>query len=115
MNRLDFAGVIRRVSIFANKTTNQIKLNIMGSSLEISAQDLDYSYDGKETLSCQYTGEDMMIAFNAKLLVELVSNMDANEITMELSTPNRAAIFKPSTAEDNVNVLALLMPLMIGL
>ena len=57
----------------------------------------------------------MMIAFNAKLLVELVSNMDANEITMELSTPNRAAIFKPSTAEDNVNVLALLMPLMIGL
>ncbi|NCX95103.1 MAG: DNA polymerase III subunit beta [Chitinophagia bacterium] len=115
VNRLDFAGVIRRVSIFANKTTNQIKLNIMGSSLEISAQDLDYSYDGKETLSCQYTGEDMMIAFNAKLLVELVSNMDANEITMELSTPNRAAIFKPSTAEDNVNVLALLMPLMIGL
>jgi DNA polymerase III subunit beta len=114
VNRTDFVSALRRVSIFANKTTNQVVLDINGNSLQLSAQDIDFSYEGKETLSCQYTGEDMKIAFNAKLMIEMVNNMDGADLQIDLSTPTRAGIFRPVEKVDNEDLLMLLMPLMVG-
>ncbi len=114
INRNDFVSALRRVSIFANKTTNQVVLEINGNSLQLSAQDIDFSYEGKETLNCQYSGEDMKIAFNAKLMVEMINNMDGNDIQVELSTPTRAGIFRPTEKDENEDALMLLMPLMVG-
>lgn len=114
INRGDFVSALRRVSIFANKTTNQVVLEINGNSLQLSAQDIDFSYEGKETLSCQYSGEDMKIAFNAKLMVEMVNNMGGEELQLDLSTPTRAGIFREVEKTDNEDSLMLLMPLMVG-
>lgn len=114
VSRTDLVSALRRVSIFANKTTNQVALEIKGNALELSAQDIDFSYEGKETLSCQYNGEDMKIAFNAKLMIELINNLDGDEINMDLSTPTRAGIFRPVETTENEEVLMLLMPLMVG-
>lgn len=114
INRSDFISALRRVGIFANKTTNQVVLDIAGNAVQISAQDIDFSYEGKEMLSCQYSGQDMKIAFNAKLMVELVSNLDGEEVVLELSSPTRAGIFKPIEKTENEELLMLLMPLMVG-
>jgi DNA polymerase-3 subunit beta len=102
------------VSIFANKTTNQVVLDIAGNSLQLSAQDIDFSYEGKETLNCQYSGEDMKIAFNAKLMIEMLANMNSGDIQIELSTPTRAGIVRPVETTENEDELMLLMPLMVG-
>jgi DNA polymerase-3 subunit beta len=115
LGKPDIISALRRVSIFANKTTNQVVLDIQGNALQLSAQDIDFSFEGKETLSCQYNGEDMKIAFNAKLMIEMLNNLSGDELNIELSTPNRAGIFKPSETSDNEEVLMLLMPLMVGL
>lgn len=112
--RQEFGSALRRIAVFANKTTNQVVLEITGNSLQLSAQDIDFSYEGKETLQCQYNGEDMKIAFNAKLLSEMVANMDGEELLIELSTPTRAGIFRPTEKTDGEDVLMLLMPLMVG-
>lgn len=114
VNRTDFISALRRLSIFANKTTNQVVLEINGNSLQMSAQDVDFSFEGKETLSCQYSGEDMKIAFNAKLMVEMVGNLEGEDLQLDLSTPTRAGIFRPVEKTDNEDVLMLLMPLMVG-
>jgi DNA polymerase-3 subunit beta len=114
ISRTDFISALKRVSIFANKTTNQVLLEINGNALQLSAQDIDFSYEGKETLSCQYVGEDMKIAFNAKLMIELVNNLEGADIQIELSTPTRAGIFRPMEKGDNEEILMLLMPLMVG-
>src|SRR5690606_16285463 len=39
--RAQFLNTLRRVVIFANKTTHQVRLKISGSELHISAEDLD--------------------------------------------------------------------------
>lgn len=114
ISRGDFISALRRVSIFANKTTNQVVLDINGNALQLSAQDIDFSFEGKEMLSCQYSGEDMRIAFNAKLMIEMVNNMDGTELNVELSTPTRAGIFRPVEKTEHEDVLMLLMPLMVG-
>ena len=54
VDRLSFLNAIRRVSIFSNKTTHQVKFRIAGSQVEISAEDVDYGNDADERLSCSY-------------------------------------------------------------
>jgi DNA polymerase-3 subunit beta len=114
INRADLISALRRLSVFASKTTSQVVFDIVGNSLTISAQDIDFSYEGKETMSCQYTGEDMKIAFNAKSMIELLSNLEGEEVQLELSTPTRAGIFRPMEKSEQEDVLMLLMPLMVG-
>jgi DNA polymerase-3 subunit beta len=114
LTKAEFVSALRRVSVFANKTTNQVVLDIVGNNLHLYAQDVDFSFEGNEQLPCQYDGDDMKIAFNARLLLELVVALDSEEIKFELSTPNRAGIVKPAEKKENEDLLMLLMPLMIG-
>ncbi|HPI54477.1 MAG TPA: DNA polymerase III subunit beta [Chitinophagaceae bacterium] len=114
INKNEFVSALRRVSVFANKTTNQVVLDIVGNSLHLYAQDVDFSFEGNEQLPAQYTGEDMKIAFNARLLLELILVIEGEEVLFELSTPTRAGLVKPTEKRENEDLLMLLMPLMIG-
>jgi DNA polymerase-3 subunit beta len=106
---------VKRVSIFANKTTHQVKLKLAGSSLNISAEDLDFANKADERLTCSYSGEDMEIGFNSKFLMEMLNNIDTDEITIEMSEPNRAGIILPGNKEDeNEDMLMLVMPVMLN-
>lgn len=114
VNKSDFQGALRRVSIFSNKSTNQVALSISGSELQLAAQDVDFSFEGNERMKCQYNGEDLMIAFNAKFLIEMLSAADSDEVNIELSTPTKAGLIKPATQEENEELLMLVMPLMLN-
>jgi DNA polymerase-3 subunit beta len=96
VNRIDFQNALRRVVVFSNKSTNQVVLNIQGSGLQLAAQDVDFSFEGNERMICHYDGEDLGIAFNAKFLIEMLGGADGEEICMELSTPTKAGILKPT-------------------
>lgn len=115
INRTDLLSTLRRVSIFASKGTSQVMFDIIGNTVTVSAQDIDFSYEGNEQLSCQYNGEDMKIAFNAKMLIEMLGNLTSDEVLIELSVPSRAAIFRPSTTVEDEDLLMMLMPLTAGL
>jgi len=114
LNRSDFQGALRRVSIFSNKSTNQVVLNIQGSELQLAAQDVDFSFEGNERMKCQYDGEDLAIAFNARFLIELLNATDSDEIKIELSTSTKAGIIKPLEQDGNEELLMLVMPLMLN-
>ncbi|HTE25466.1 DNA polymerase III subunit beta [Flavitalea sp.] len=114
VNKNDFQGALRRVSIFSNKSTNQVVLNIQGSELQLAAQDVDFSFEGNERMKCQYDGEDLQIAFNAKFLIELLHAADTPEIYVELSTSTKAGIIKPTEQEENEELMMLVMPLMLN-
>src|SRR6476646_3839099 len=114
VNKSDFQGALRRVVVFSNKSTNQVVLNIQGSELQLAAQDVDFSFEGNERMKCQYDGEDLGIAFNARFLIEMLSGADSDEVRMELSTPTKAGIIKPTEEDENEEVLMLVMPLMLN-
>ncbi len=109
-----FLNTLRRVVIFANKTTHQVRLKISGSELHISAEDLDFSNEAHERLSCQFEGEDMEIGFNAKFLVEMLNNLNCEEVVLEMSTPNRAGLLVPAIKADHEEILMLVMPVMLN-
>jgi DNA polymerase-3 subunit beta len=114
LDRSQFLNSLRRVVIFANKTTHQVRLKINGSELNISSEDVDFSNEAHERLGCQYEGEDMEIGFNAKFLIEMLGNLEGDEVTLEMSTPNRAGLLIPQTTDDKEDVLMLVMPVMLN-
>jgi DNA polymerase-3 subunit beta len=114
VTKSDFQGALRRVSVFSNKSTNQVVLSITGSELQLAAQDIDFSFEGTERMKCQYDGEDLAIAFNARFLIEMLNASDSDEVRMELSTPTKAGIIKPMEVDENEELLMLVMPLMLN-
>ena len=114
VNKSDFQGALRRVSVFSNKSTNQVALMIAGSELELKAQDVDFSFEGDERMKCSYDGEDLTIAFNARFLIEMLNAADSDEVKIELSTPTKAGILKPTEQENGEELLMLVMPLMLN-
>jgi DNA polymerase-3 subunit beta len=114
VSRTDFQNALRRVSVFSNKSTNQVVLSITGSELQLASQDVDFSFEGNERMRCRYEGEDMQIAFNAKFLIEMLNATDSDEVKMELSTPTKAGIIKPAEQDADEDQLMLVMPLMLN-
>ena len=115
IERVPFLSAVRRVALYGNQSTHQIRLKITGRELVLSAEDIDYSNEAKERLSCVYEGEDIEIGFNAKFLQEMISNLSNDEIKMELSAPNRAGIIMPVDNENkNEDILMLVMPVMLN-
>jgi DNA polymerase-3 subunit beta len=102
------------VYIFSIKISSQVKLAIQGSELNLTAEDLDYANSANERLACQYNGEDMEIAFNAKFISEMLSNLDSERISLNMSAPNRAGILLPDsdTPDADEDLLMLVMPVM---
>jgi DNA polymerase-3 subunit beta len=115
IDRLDLLQSIKRVAIFANKTTHQVRLKINGSELTISAEDLDFANEANERLSCSYDGEDMEIGFNARFLMDMLGNADSEQVVFEMSAPNRAGIILPVNDDnDGEELLMLVMPVMLN-
>ncbi|MFO7880606.1 MAG: DNA polymerase III subunit beta [Bacteroidota bacterium] len=115
VDRVEFYNTLKRVSIFSNQASNLVKLSIAGNQLSISAQDIDYSISAKEDITCQYDGDEMTIGFKSLFLLEILSNLSTEEVSLEMSDPTRAGIVIP---KDNDNpdeeILMLLMPMMIN-
>ncbi len=114
VGRSDLQNSLKRIAIYANKTTNQVVLNIQDGSLTISAQDLDFSNEATEQLTCTYSGTPITIGFNAKFMVEMLGVLDGDEIKIELSTPSRAGLMLPTESVDGESILMLVMPVMLG-
>ena len=114
IDRAPFISAIRRVALYANQSTNQVRLKISGKELTFSAEDIDYANEAKERLTCSYDGEDMEIGFNSKFLLDMLNNLDSEMIKIEMSAPNRAGILNPVDDNKEEDILMLVMPVMLN-
>ena len=116
LDRASFLNSLRRVSIFANQTTHQIRIKTGGNEIVITAEDVEYSQDARERLACEYEGDPMEIGFNAKFLIEMLSNIDSENIVMQMSHPTRAGLITPvvDDEESQEDILMLVMPVMLA-
>ncbi len=114
ISRTDLQQSLKRIVIYANKTTNQVILSIADGSLTVSAQDLDFSNEATEQLACSYNGEPLTIGFNAKFLVEMLGILEGEEIRLEMSTATRAGILLPTEQVAGQEIMMLVMPVMLS-
>jgi DNA polymerase-3 subunit beta len=114
INKDEFAKKLHRVSLFSNPANNLTRLEMSGSRLLISAQNIDFASSAKEELTCRYEGDEMQIGFKSKFLETILNNINSEEVGLEMSDPMRASLIIPVDKDDeNEDVLMLLMPMQI--
>ena len=115
IERILLLNSVKRVGIFSNKSTNQIKFKLAGSELNISAEDYDYNNKAEERISCNYNGDDIEIGFNSRFLTDMLNNLDCKEICLSMSLPNKAGIITPNDKINNEEeITMLIMPVMLN-
>lgn len=114
IDRLEFLSSMKRIAIYANKTTHQVRIKITGSELMISAEDLDFSNEANERLSCDHDGEDIEIGFNAQFLIQMLSNLESKKVSFKLQAANKAGLLVPVDKDENEDLLMLVMPVMLN-
>jgi DNA polymerase-3 subunit beta len=115
IGRDEFLKSIRRLGNYSSQSTFQVRLSLGETGLNLTAEDMDFSYKGAENIQCEYQGEPMEIGFNSRFLREMIENIDADNIQMSFSKPQRAALISPTVQHDvNEDVLMLIMPVMLN-
>ena len=114
LDRLAFLNALKRVSVFSNQASNLIRLQLSDKNIIVSAQDIDFSTAAEETIPCEYAGTTMNIGFKSSFLIEILNNIPASDISLELSDPSRAGLIIPVENEENEDLLMLLMPMMLN-
>jgi DNA polymerase-3 subunit beta len=114
IDRLSFLNTLKRVSVFSNQATNLVKLAFAENLIHVSAQDIDFSISAEESISCGFEGEPIKIGFKSSFLIEILGNISASEIVLELSDSSRAGLILPLENENGEEILMLLMPMTLN-
>jgi len=114
VNRNNFTEAIKRISIFSNKSSRQVALEISNNKMIITTEDPENITTGKETIDCNYDGDPMTIGYNAFYLKEVLQHQQSDEIKIMLNTPLNAGLFIPLEQNENNNKTTLLMPIRLN-
>ncbi len=114
IDRNGLLAALRRVQPFANDSSNLIRFHVEGSTLQLDAEDYDFSKTATERMSCDYNGQPMSIGFKGSSFIEILGNFDCSEVIIKLADPSRAGLVLPSEQPENQDVLMLMMPMLIN-
>jgi DNA polymerase-3 subunit beta len=114
VDRLTLLSALRRVQPFANDSSNLIRFHVEGSTLQLNAEDFDFSKTATEQMTCEYNGQPMSIGFKGSSFIEILNNFECQEVTIHLADPSRAGLVLPSEQPEGQDVLMLMMPMLIN-
>ena len=114
VDRTALLSALRRVQPFANDSSNLIRFHVEGGTLQLDAEDYDFSKTATERMACEYTGQPMSIGFKGSSFIEILGNFDCQEVIIQLADPSRAGLVLPSEQPENQDVLMLMMPMLIN-
>ncbi|MDE6329287.1 MAG: DNA polymerase III subunit beta [Muribaculaceae bacterium] len=112
-NREAMLMAVRRVALFASKASKLIKFQIQPTELLMAGQDLDCATKAEERLECDYEGNPMTIGFNSEYMTEVLSNLNSEDVRIELADPARPGLFSPVEKTEGVDVVMLQMPMQV--
>ena len=114
VDRLALLAALRRVQPFANDSSNLIRFHVESGTLQLDAEDYDFSKTATERMNCEYNGRTMSIGFKGSSFIEILTNFDCSEVIIKLADPSRAGLVLPSEQPENQDVLMLMMPMLIN-
>lgn len=114
VDRLALLAALRRVQPFANDSSNLIRFHVEGSTLQLDAEDFDFSKTATERMICDYNGQPMSIGFKGSAFIEILTNFDCEEVVIQLADPSRAGLVIPSEQPEGQDVLMLMMPMLLN-
>ncbi len=109
ISRDDLITALDRVSTMVSDRTSIVKFVFDNNKLLLKAETPN-SGTSEDIIDCNYTGEELTIAFNYKYVLDSVKTMEAKNVTVGLNGSLSATLFKPESEE---NYICLIMPIQI--
>jgi DNA polymerase-3 subunit beta len=114
VRRDDLLGTVKRVSLYSNNQTRQVRLKLGGNALRVQAEDIDTGGEAYENIPCDYNDDELEIGFNSQYVREALDRLDADEVAFDFSTPLRPSLIAPYGKQNGQEVLMLLMPIRLN-
>jgi DNA polymerase-3 subunit beta len=109
VSRDKLISALEIVSTMINDKTSIVKFEFTDGILKLNA-DCHDAGTGEDKIEISYSGEDMLIAFNYRYLLEFLKIAEVEEILVQMNTNLSAAVLRPKSEED---YLYLIMPVQI--
>ncbi len=114
VDRVGLLSALRRVQPFSNDSSNLIRFHVENGTLQLDAEDYDFSKTATERIACDYNGMPMSIGFKGSSFIEILSNFECEQVVIQLADPSRAGLVLPLDQPDNQDVLMLMMPMLLN-
>jgi DNA polymerase-3 subunit beta len=108
LEREKLLGALQRAALLTNEKTQAVKLAFTKDKLTISANTPEVG-EARETVSINYKGKEIAIAFNPQYMMEPLRNLDADEVFLELTDE-----LSPGVLKINEPFLYVLMPMRLS-
>jgi len=106
LDREELLRAVRPAALIAHESANIVKLQIAGggeSGITVSANAEVGDHVGQVEASVE--GDGTTIAFNARYLADVLTNVDAEQFALELNGPLSPGVFKPIGDDHYVHVV----------
>jgi DNA polymerase-3 subunit beta len=108
-NRHALMNALDRASVIADGRTNIVKMTFDQGNLSLTAQTPDIG-DFKDSVTAQYDGEPLNIAFNYKFVLDALRVIESDDVRMDMNGGLTPTLFK---ARDENGYLCLVMPVQV--
>lgn len=118
VDRRAFIKSVDRISIFANDSSECVRMNITDNTITLRASDNDFELEGEETIPCEYANNGklptLLTGLKASSIASLFKHLDTQKVVIHFIDGYRAFIIEPVPQPDYEDVLMLQMPMMLS-
>lgn len=114
VERESFLSTVRRVSIFSNRSTHQIAMELSTDTVKVRTEDPEKASKAIEELPAKLIGEPITVGYNASYLKEVLMHLKSQNVSIHLKTPISAGLVYPEVQEANSEITMLLMPIRLN-
>ncbi len=114
IDRHSFLNAVRRVGVFVDQSHGLVKFKLTSDKIIMKTNDNNFCTSARESVACDYVGNEMVIGFNAPYLIEIFNTLSTDNIIIQLADPSRPGVFLPSENDADSELLMLLMPMTVS-
>ncbi|MCK6604782.1 MAG: DNA polymerase III subunit beta [Ignavibacteriaceae bacterium] len=115
LSKDNLLSTVKRVSVVSSQSmVDQVKFVFTRDNLEITVQDISSGSKATENMMIDYVGQDLTIGFKSSHLIDILSHMEGDKITVHMDTPTRAVLIKPVELKEGETLLMLSMPIRLN-
>ena len=108
LERESLLNCVRRVALLSSDKTSSLRLSFTKNNLDITATTPEVG-EAKESMSVNYRGRDIAIAFNPEFLMDPLRNLPNDEVYLELIDEMSPGVLKIQTP-----FLYVIMPMRVS-
>jgi DNA polymerase-3 subunit beta len=91
-------NAVKRVALLSNERSRAVKFQIDNGKVDVTSSSPDLG-EAKETLPVEYSGGPLQICFNAQYVLDFLSAVSTDLISLDLKDEMSQAVMKPVGAE----------------